>query len=66
MEYYLLEQPKQSGSRLAGAFDAIDQAYGTEPFSEMEGMNAIRNVMGIDAEQADALFNELVKYQHIG
>ena len=63
--YILTDEPKSSGALIAGAFDAIDQAYGTEPFSKDQGVKAITTVMAVGTEEADQLFNSLVWNEHI-
>lgn len=60
MEFYLVREPA-SGTRLSGAFDAVDQAFGSAPFSSKQGVKAITNVMAISDEEAEELFNDLIK-----
>ena len=57
--YILAEEPKSSGTYLAGAFDAIDQVHGTEEFSEEQAIEAIVHVMDVTPVQARSLFNIL-------
>jgi len=65
MEYYLLEEPR-AGTLLAGAFDAIDHAVGTAPFSQNEAVKAICTEMAVGTLEAESLFNDLVKGQNVG
>jgi hypothetical protein len=64
-EYYLLEEPKP-GTQQAQAFDAIDQAFGTDPFTKEQAVAAIANQCSCATPQAEALFNSLESNEHIG
>ena len=63
--YILVDEPKRSGSDLAGAFDAIDQVYGTAPFSGEQAVTAIVTVMAYSTTHARSMFNALVDGGHI-
>ncbi len=63
--YILVEEPKSSGTHLAGAFDAIDQVHGTEEFSEEQAVGAMVHVMDLTPVQARSLFNILKNDNHI-
>ncbi len=63
--YYLTSKPKHSGSLIAGAFDAIDQVYGTEPFTKQQAIDAITTVLAFSPTQAEGEFNALIKGEHI-
>lgn len=63
--YILTDEPKSSGTLIAGAFDAIDQVHGTEEFSREQGVKAITTVMDVGTLEADSLFRDLVSGDHI-
>ena len=63
--YILTDEPKYSGSLAAGAFDAIDQVYGTEGFTREQAVEAITTVIAVGTEEADQLFSSLVWNEHI-
>ena len=65
MKYYLMSEPKYPGTLLAGAFDAIDQVYGTEPFTKQHAIEAITTVMAISPSSAESKFNALVEGEHL-
>ena len=59
MQYYLTDEPR-SGTLLAGAFDAIDQVYGTAPFTDEQAVKAITTVISVGTLEATSLFKDLV------
>ena len=63
--YILTDEPKGSGTLIAGAFDAIDQVHGTEPFSGDQGVKAIVTVMAVGTLEADSLFRDLVSKGYV-
>ena len=63
--YILTEEPRESGTFIAGAFDAIDQVYGTEPFSKDQGVKAITTVMAVGTSEAESLFRDLVSKDYV-
>lgn len=63
--YILTDEPKGKGTLMAGAFDAIDQVYGTEQFSKDQGVKAITTVMAVGTLEADSLFRDLVNGDYI-
>ena len=58
--YILTDEPKHSGTLLAGAFDAIDQVCGTEEFSKEQAIEAIITVTGESQSFAESQFRALV------
>ena len=63
--YVLTDEPKGSGTLIAGAFDAIDQVHGTEEFTNAQGVKAIITVMGVGTMEAESLFRDLVNGDHV-
>ena len=56
--YMLVDEPTGSGPTKQ-AFDAIDDAFGTDEFSEGQATTAIMNSLGCEASEAGNLFDQL-------
>jgi len=63
--YILVDEPKHSGSLIAGAFDAIDQVYGTEEFTHEQAVGAMMTVMGWSQSFAESQFHALTEGDHV-
>lgn len=57
--YILVDEPK-SGGALSDAFNAIDDAFGTDEFSEGQGISAIALSMEVSDTRASELLKNLV------
>ena len=62
--YMLVSEPK--GGDLHEAFDALDDAFGTEEFSESQGVSAIALGMEVDDSRASSLLKNLVQRGCVG
>lgn len=56
--YTLVDEPK--GGVLADAFDALDDAFGTEEFSEGQAISAIALDLEVEDDRAAELLKNLV------
>ena len=57
--YILTDEPSGSGTLICGAFDALDQAFGTDPFTRDQAIHAIANHMEGGTTGAESLFRDL-------
>ena len=63
--YILAEEPKSSGSLAEEAFNAIDQVYGTEEFTQEQAIEAITKVTGWSQSFAAGYFHALVDGNYV-
>ncbi len=64
-KYILTNEPRTSGTMIAGAFDALDQAFGTEEFTETQALQAITAQMDFGTTGAESLLRDLIEKGHI-
>lgn len=58
MTYMLTDEPKGEGPTKV-AFEALDDAYGCEEFTESQAVQAIVNAASVSEEEATRLFSSL-------
>lgn len=57
--YILASKPSKDGT-LSDAFDAIDNSFGTDEFSDEQAASAIALAMSVDDRKAEQLFKNLI------
>lgn len=58
MTYMLTEEPQGQGPA-KNAFEALDEAYGCDEFTESQAVQAIANAVSVSEEEAARLFSSL-------
>lgn len=56
--YILADEPEKGGA-LADVFDALDDAFGTDEFSEDQAVSAIALGLSVDDTRASQLFKNM-------